>query len=198
MTHQARMSPLTALFLGIFGVAGVGIVSAAAVLLYAMTIVNTRAADVLGLADSTVIKTLDSLPDLMESLPDALGDALSHERVPDYASDIDVSVNFVKDDHGRGVRPVLTIVNEGARTVSMLAVRVAALDRNGLPIREWTEVVATPVAVCDDWRGVLMPGEKRYVVLNSAWRGIPEDQADQISGAAEISELRLWTPPDDA
>ena len=40
MTHQTRMSPLTALFLGIFGVAGVGIVSAAAVLLYAMTIVN--------------------------------------------------------------------------------------------------------------------------------------------------------------
>ena len=197
MTHQTRMSPLTALFLGIFGVAGVGIVSAAVIVLYGMTVVNSKASEVLGFTDTTVVKVFEALPELMESLPAAVGDVLNDKRDPDYAKNLDIKVAFVVDDN-LGVRPVLTILNEGDRTVSMLAVRVAALNEQGLPVREWTEVVATPVAVYDEWRGVIMPGGRRHVVLHSSWCGSPEDMAETITAVAEISELRVWEPPDDA
>jgi len=71
---------------------------------------------------------------------------------------------------------------------------VAALNQDSLPIREWTEVVATPIAMCNDWRGPLYPGTTRYVVLGSSWRGFPVERLGQITGAVEISDVRIWRP----
>ncbi len=198
MSQPTRMSPLTAFFLGLFGVTGIGIASAAMVVLYGMTVVNSKGSEVLRFADTTVVQILESLPQVMESLPTTLEDVLNDKRAPDYADQIDVTVNFVADERGKGLRPVLTIVNKGTEVVSMLAVRVAALNERGLPIREWTEVVATPIAICDEWRGTLLPGKTRHVVLPSCWRSIPAELAGAITGAAEISEIRIWQPVDDA
>lgn len=75
----------------------------------------------------------------------------------------------------------------------MLAVRVAALDARRTPVREWTEVVATPIAIDHEWRGPLMPGATRHVVLSS-WRNFPADKADALLVAPEISEIRVWEP----
>lgn len=197
MTQHTRMSPLTALFLGIFGVTGVGIVSGTAIVMYGMIIVNGKASEVLGFADTTVVQTLKSLPEILEALPTALDDVLSHRRAPEYADQIDVSVAFVADERGKGLHPVLTILNKGEKVVSMLAVRVAALNENGLPIREWTEVVATPIALSDEWRGTLLPGSKRHVVLPSCWRSLPVEKQSEITGVAEISEIRIWEPTDE-
>ena len=196
MTAQTRMSPLTALFIGLFGVGGVIIACSSAIVLYSMAIIDSRASEILGLADTTVEKTVDALPQILESLPPAIEDLHEMGRAPEYVDQLDVGVDFVVDSRSKGLRPVLTIVNRGDRVVSMLAVRVAALNESGLPIREWTEVVATPIAICDEWRGTLFPGATRHVVLSSGWRGIPIEKARNITGAAEISEIRLWNPTD--
>ena len=193
MNTQTRMSPLTALFLGIFGVGGVGIVAGAAIVLYTLRIVDSKAGALIGFAEHTV----EALPDLIDALPPAIGDVLSDRRAPDYAANLEVSVRFVANEQSEGIRPVVSVSNKGKEVVSMLAVRVAALDASKVPVREWTEVVATPIAVDDDWRGPLMPGATRHVVL-STWRSFPADKAESLSAAPEISELRIWEPKDRA
>jgi hypothetical protein len=185
------MSPLTALFLGIFGVGGVGIAAGAVVVLYSLRILDSKASALIGFAGNTI----ESLPELIDALPPAIGDVLSDRRAPDYAANLELSVRFVANEQGEGVRPVVTVTNKGKEVVSMLAVRVAALDARKVPIREWTEVVATPIAIDDDWRGPLMPGATRHVVLSS-WRSFPADKIDAFSAAPEISELRVWEPKD--
>lgn len=189
MSNHNRMSPLTALFFGIFGVGAVTIAASACIILYGMRIVDTRASDILGLAEHTVA----GLPELIASLPAPLADLLNDRRAPDYARNIDIDVKFIKDERSGGLRPALTITNNAGEVVSMLAVRVAALDARQVPVREWTEVVATPVAIDHDWRGPLMPNATRHVVM-SGWRTIPRDRADDVSPAAEISEIRVWKP----
>ena len=191
MTGQnTRMSPLTAMFLGMFGVGAVGIASGAGVVLYAMHIIDTKAATILGFAENTV----EGLPALLESLPPAVGELLNDRRAPDYAASIDVDLTFVKDQGRDVLRPVMTITNNGDEVVSLLAVRIAALDENRVPLRDWTEVVATPLAIDDnDWRGPLMPGATRYVAV-SRWRSLPSGTDTVIQGAVEISEVRIWQP----
>jgi hypothetical protein len=189
------MSPLTAFFLGLFGVGAVGIASGAAIVLVTLSIVDSRSSDILGFADNTIGGTLKALPEFLESLPPTVDDLLKDRRAPEYASQIDVKVDFASGELSKGLRPVMAITNNGDEVVSLLAVRVAALDSRNLPIREWTEVVATPLAVCDEWRGVLYPGNTRYVVV-SGWSNIRPDQADSITGVAEISQIRVWQPPE--
>ena len=48
--------------------------------------------------------------------------------------------------------------NTGDETVSMVAVRVAVLNEDGVPACEWTEVVATPSAVEGPWREPILSG----------------------------------------
>jgi hypothetical protein len=186
MTNPTRMSPMTALFLGLFGVGGVGIAAGTCVILYSLRILDRKAEAVLEFAEQTV----NSLPELVSTLPPAL-DVLAGRRAPDYAGKVDVVVRFTPNEKGDGVRPVLTILNKGSEVVSMLAVRVVALDAKSVPVREWTEVVATPLAIDDDWRGILMPGAPRHVVL-SASRAFTAEQG--MTGVVEISELRVWQP----
>lgn len=197
MTGHTRMSPLTALFLGIFGVGAVGIASGTAVVLYGMRIIDTRSSDLLGFADGTISTTLDRLPDLIDALPKAVEDLLSDRRAPEYLANLDVDISFVADERSKFVRPVMTITNNGGEVVSLLAIRVAALNKSGLPIREWTEIVATPIA-CEDWRGPIFPHKTRYVVLGSGWQGIPLRDADEITGAVEVADIRVWQPNEDS
>ena len=198
MVNHTRMSPMTAFFIGIFGVGAVGIASGTAVVLYAMNIIDTKAARALGFAETAFHTTLSGLPDLLESLPPVISDLLNDRRAPEYAAKLDIDVRFVADERSGRIRPVMTITNNGDQVVSMLAVRVAALGAERLPIREWTEVVATPIAIDDDWRGPLMPGATRYVVLSSGWRGISIEKVAEITGSVEISDVRLWRPSEDS
>ena len=197
MTGHTRMSPLTALFLGIFGVGAVGIASSAAIVLYGLRIIDTKSSDLLGFADGTITTTLDRLPDLIDALPKAVEDLLSDRRAPEYLANLDVDVSFVADERSKLARPVMTITNNGGEVVSLLAIRVAALNKSGLPIREWTEIVATPVAF-EEWRGPIFPGKTRYVVIGSGWRGIPSQEADQITGVVEVADIRVWQPGEDS
>lgn len=191
MTGHCRMSPLTAFFFGIFGVGAVVIAVVGGVVLFAMRIVDTKATSIIGLAENTVV----NLPDLIDSLPPAVGELFNDRRAPEYASQIDIDVSLVPHKRSGGFRPALTITNNGKKVVSILAVRVAVLNERQELLREWTEVVATPIAIDNDWRGPLFPGKTRHVLLSSR-RTVPADEVANLSVSSEISELRTWEPKD--
>ena len=187
LNNPQRMSPLTALFFGIFGVGAIGVASVTTVVLYGMSIVKNNAEVITSIVEDTV----KDLPDLIEKAP-ALVDAIGGRRVPGYTENVDVQLNFVMDKRSGGLRPVMAITNNGDEVVTMLAVRVAALSEDNIPLGEWTEVVATPLSIDDNWRGPLYPGSTRYVRLSGRWRSIPADLAEGITGAVEIADIRLW------
>ncbi len=186
VTPRTRMSPMTALFLGMFFVGGLTIASATAVVLYTMRIIDQKAAGLLHFADHTI----EGLPELLKSLPPALADMLHDRRAPEYASKIDVNVKFINDEASGALRPVLTIKNTGDEVVSMLTLRVAAVDASGTPRNDWTEVVATPLSIDNNWRGPLMPGATRHVVL-SGCRSLA-GKSDTLAAVAEIGDVRVW------
>lgn len=192
MTGNTRMSPMTAFFLGIFGVVAVGIASGAAVTLFALNIVDGKASTILRFAEGTIETTLKELPDLLESLPETVQDLLNDRRAPEYADQLDVTVSFLHDERHGGFRPVATIVNKGSEVVTLLAIRVAALNEQSAPLCEWTEIVATPIAIEDEWRGPLYPGNTRYVTFSTRYRGAAKELTDTITGAVEIADVRIW------
>lgn len=203
MNGHSRMSPLTALFLGISAVLLTIIAAGAALGLYGLRIVDGKADLVFGLADQTVggipeiIQSVtEGLPELVESLPPVLADAVNDRRAPDYASHLEVTADLRPTGPGGRMSPVVTITNRGDELVTLLCVRVAALDAHGSPRREWTEVVATPLAIDRCWRGPLMPQSTRHVVLCD-WRGLSPEQGVSLRTVYEISELRVWNGPAD-
>lgn len=187
-----RMSPLTAFFLGLFGCGAVGIVAVAVILLSTLHLADRNVESVLHFAKGTI----EGLPEIMQSLPPALADAIHDRRDPQYVSSISAEARLVDDPRGDGVRPVLSITNNGDRVVSLLAVRVAALNDRGVPVRDWTEVVATPLAIDESWRGPLMPHETRHIaVRRGSIRGLT---ADSLKADVEISDVRVWEPSENA
>ena len=186
VTPRSRMSPVTAFFLGLFFVGGLVIASATTVVLYSMRIIDQKAAGLLNFADHTV----EGLPELLKSLPPALADMMQDHRAPEYASKLDVNVKFINDETSGALRPVLTVKNTGNEVVSLLALRVAAIDASGTPRNDWTEVVATPLSIDNDWRGPLMPGATRHVVL-SGCRSLV-GKSETLVAVAEIGDVRIW------
>lgn len=187
LNSQQRMSPLTAFCFGVFGVGGIGVASVTAIVLYGMSIVKNNAEVITNIVEDTV----KDLPDLIERAP-ALVDAIGGRRAPGYAQKVDIQLNFVLDKRSSGLRPVMAITNNGSEVVTMLAVRVAALSKDNIPLGEWTEVVATPLSIDDHWRGPLYPGSTRYVRLSGKLRGVSAELVEGITGAVEIADIRLW------
>lgn len=187
--QKKRMSPWTALFLGVAGVVGLVIVSATSIVLYGMSIADRNVSTIVGVATHSV----ENLPDWLVDIPDSLEKVFHDRRALDYAESLDIDVKFVADSRGV-VAPALTIQNTGVETVSFLTVRVAALNENDVPVGEWTELVATPVGFEEDLRGLLLPGATRHVMLDGRWTGgnWPEENG-QITyrGVTEISDIRV-------
>jgi len=173
-------------FCGMWFTGAVAIAAGALITLYGMRIVDRRISTAIGLAENAV----GNLPAFLDSLPPVLGEVIHDRRAPEYRGNVEAKVEFTSSE-ATGVRPVVTITNNGDEVISMLTVRVAALGREKLPLAEWTEVAATPLAFDDDWRGPLLPRETRYIVLSS--RKALRDAGD-VTGVMEISELRVWEP----
>lgn len=189
MRDHRPMSPLTALFLGFFGAGAIGIACGSGVILYGMSMIDGHASNLIGFASDTV----EGLPGFLRALPPAVDDILSHRRALDYASRIDVEARLVEGGRAGTVRPVLTIKNTGEEAVSILAVRVAVLNEDGVPVGEWTEVVATPVAVGGSWRGPILPGSSRHVLLQGAFRRLSKDY-ESLTPVVEIADVFVWKP----
>jgi len=195
------MSPLTALFLGLslFGVSLVAMI--AVVALYGLKIADDKSDRLLGLADNTVERVpeiirsvTDQMPELIKSLPPVLSDAFNDRRAPEYTGQLVIQAELRPSGRRDSLAPVVTIENKGSEMVSLLSVRVAVLDESGTPRREYTEMAATPLAIDHDWRGPLMPGATRHLVLCD-WDGLPQNAASRWKAVCEISELRLWNGP---
>lgn len=193
MNGPMRMSPITALFLGLFGIGAVGIASGTAVTLYAMNIIDNSSIQVVNFLDGTVGDLVTNLPKILEALPETIKDVMQAERSPEYASHLDVKMKFIEGKHG--VRPSLTIVNNGTEVVSVLAIRVAALNEDDTSIREWNQVVATPFAFGDkDWPGPIYPGETRYFSFSEYNSLNSLGSSEKIVGVTEISEIFVHIP----
>ncbi|RME40112.1 MAG: hypothetical protein D6788_04070 [Planctomycetota bacterium] len=195
MNGHARMSPLTALILGVFGVLGVIIVAGTAVAVVAVNSIDTSVAQLTGLVDGTVSGVLDNLPEALDTLPETFEKILNDRRDPPYADRLEIEARWAAVDGAQ--QPVITVVNHGDKVVSMLAVRLAFLDQDGNPHGEWTELAATPVAMeCEDLRGPLFPGRTRYVTLSGGCCGHRRPprlkDGENLAIAVEIAELRVW------
>lgn len=188
MTRE-RMSPLTALFLAA-GMVGITVVlSGTAVAIIGLTVVNNRLGSVLDLAGDTVL----NLPEIIQKLPPAVQDVLNDRRAPEYRSLVDVDVQFTSDSQNGRLYPTLEIHNNGDSVVTMMGVRLSALNSHQVPVQDWSRLVATPIVIDGEWDGPLMPGETRYVVLD-AYRGLPAEMKETVRGVVEVSELRVWEP----
>lgn len=190
MHAPTRMSPLTAFFLGLFGVGAIGVASGAVIFLYGLRMVDRH----FGSAVQIVENVAANLPDFIEGLPPAIKDALHDRRAPEYAANIETDVELVKSKDGESSFPTLTIKNKGNELVSLLTVRVAALDAQGRAIREWTTAAATPIGIEREWRGPLMPGSTRHVVLDHGCF-FEDDLHGAESLVVEIADIRVWTSP---
>ena len=188
MHAQARMSPLTAFFFGLFGVGAVAVASGAVIVLYTLDMVDRHFGSAMGIVENAAA----NLPEFIEGLPPAIKDALHDRRAPEYAASIETSVEMVEPAKGQSPFPTITIRNKGNELVSLLTVRVAALDAQGRAYQEWTTVAATPIGIEDEWRGPLLPGSTRHVVLD---HGCYFDQRDAVTLTVEIADVRVWTAP---
>lgn len=189
MQPQGRMSPMTAFFLGLFGVGAISVAAGAVIVLFGLRMADSHVGGLIRLVDSAVT----NLPAIVEGLPPALKEALHDRRAPEYAKNIETQVDMVAGRWSDSPVPTVIIRNQGDELVSLLTIRVAALDEKGRAIREWTTVAATPIGIADEWRGPLMPGATRHVVLDGGcFRG--DDDRSAASMVVEIADVRVWTP----
>lgn len=178
-----KIGPLTALIGGICSLIGVGIICATGLAVYGLYSVNRHLDELVDASPDIVT----ALTEWQQALPPALADAIDDRRAPEYRRELDVSVRLVPGDRGRGVRPLVEVINEGNRIVTVLSLRVVIENEDGLPIEEHTTYAATPLAVDDEWRGPLSPGSKRRFALRTIW-----DEDDDLTATIEVGEVRVW------
>jgi len=190
MHAQSRMSPLTAFFLGLFGVGAIGVASGAVIVLFGLRMVDRHFGSAVHIAENAI----GNLPEFIEGLPPAIKDALHDRRAPEYATSIETTVDMVESKDNETVFPTITIRNKGTELVSLLTVRVAALDARGRATHEWTTAAATPIGIEREWRGPLMPGGTRHVVLDHGCY-YQNDLDGSETLVVEIADVRVWTSP---
>ncbi|MCC7293417.1 MAG: hypothetical protein IT449_15260 [Phycisphaerales bacterium] len=188
MITQQRMSPFTALFLAIGFVAVSAIGAGTVITLVGLKVADDKATSLLALSEDAVA----NLPEFIDKLPPAIADMLHDRRAPQYVSNLVTNVRLAEDPGTGLLIPSVEIVNNGTEIVSMLGVRITLLNQEGAPLYEWNQLAAAPITF-EELRGPLLPGTKRYVVLPGR-RGLTRELRGQLTGAVEISELRVWAP----
>ena len=173
---------LSALAYGVFGTLIAAVICGSGLGLYGLNIADRKSSEIIMLGRGL----LGSIPEIQESLPPILADLLDDQRDLAYRRELDVSARIVGDeDHAR---LLIEVANEGSKAVTLMSMRVTLDDENGIPLRDLTTYVATPIAVEDEWRGPLLPDSTRRYSYRLR-RTVPADVS------IEITELRVWTPP---
>ncbi|MFQ5490776.1 MAG: hypothetical protein ACE5GE_08660 [Phycisphaerae bacterium] len=188
-----QRSFLSTLAWGVSMVVISGVVAATLTAGYALNIVDRKTDNAVDL----VAAVIDGVPELIESLPPFLADALSDRRMPEYASDIQVQAKLAPSGHHPGLwQPVVELTNGGPDVVSLLSMRVVVLNPSDEPVAEFTEWGATPLAADDhDWRGPLLPGATRHLRVHNH-RAIDAGTApDAYRVEVEFTDVRLWERP---
>ena len=130
---------------------------------------------------------VEALTDWQQALPPALADALDDRRDLTYRRSVDVSVDLIDGANSRMTTPVVEVVNRGDKVITLLCLRVAVEDEQGIPTREMTVYAATPLAIDSEWRGPLLPGSTRRFAIRSSRVG-----SDATTASLEITELHVW------
>jgi len=180
---QKRRSFLSTVALGISGVTVTLLLCVTTIIIYGASVIDRKTGDVFEFAEVAV----QGLPQLAESLPPVLADVLNDRRNPGYVDQIDVSVKLADSSGRRGVRPIITVRNQGAKVVSLLSMRVVIVDRAGEPLSEMNTWAATPIAADDEWRGPLLPGAERRFSTDFWFVG-----QNDIEVEYEITDIRVW------
>lgn len=189
-----RMSPFTALFLSIGGIVITAIIATCLLAMYGIRTADHNIATGLRAVDQLTGRIPEIVAEVrptIDAIAPRLAEQLNFERRPDYAGKIAATATFVASEWTDRMRPSLMITNTGDETVSLLAVRVAALDAAGNAIADWTQVVATPIAVDGDWRGPLLPGSTRHVVVSDGYR-LPATALRDVQALVEIADVQVW------
>jgi hypothetical protein len=187
IVHRPR-SFLSTLALGVSALGISLVVCATAVTCYSLYLFDQKTSDVFELA----AEAARGLPHLRAALPPVLADALSDAREPAYAAVLKVNVKAAPVPERGGFRPVIEVENGGEETVTLLAMRIVALNDRGEPVGSWHEYGATPFTTADSsWRGPLLPGSRRYFDARGGRSGIGIE-ADAVELKVEITDVRVW------
>ncbi len=178
----SRHGFLSSLVLGLCGMISITVVCATAVGLYGLYIVDDKIEELVGASPDMV----EALTDWQQALPPALADAIDDRRDISYRPMVDASVELLGTD-SRSATPVIEVVNQGDKVVTLLSMRVTVEDDEGIPDREMTVYAATPITIDHEWRGPLLPGSTRRFALRSGRLG-----RDATLATLEITELRVW------
>ena len=184
--HSAFAVFIKGMFLTIVSI----ILASGGLTFYLMWIANNQAGRLFQFAEGR----LEHLPEFIENLPPIAGDLLKDRRAPDYAKALVVKADFSQSLCGDGLQPVLHVTNTGDEMITLLSVRVSAVDARGNPVAEWTRVVATPLSADgNDWPGPILPGSERRIIL-SPWFRLSDRLADGLTSLVEVTDVRVWAP----
>ncbi|MFQ5425093.1 MAG: hypothetical protein ACE5F9_14090 [Phycisphaerae bacterium] len=187
---QRKRTLLSTLAWGLSATVITLVVCGSGIVLYGMNIADRKSGNLIELVDQAV----QNLPEIRESLPPVLADALNDSRRPDYADKLDVEVRLsATPGHHDRRRAIVEVHNGGDEVVSLMSMRIVVLDKNGDPLAEANEWVATPFAADRDWRGPLMPDSTRqFPVSNRLARDGPQQPVGDVNLTYEITEIRTW------
>lgn len=181
---------LSSLAKGVFGTLAVAIVCASALGFYGMRMFDRHVGQLLSGAGALVPEVIEALAAWQKALPPALADALNDRRAPEYATSLAVAARICPNSgRGGGQVAVVEVANQGAEAVTLHALRLVVEDGQGVPLEERIVYAATPLAVEDEWRGPLWPGQTRRI----AWR--LSGSTAGVSVTAETTDLRVWCGP---
>ncbi len=185
---RPRNTAAAMFFKGLFLTATVSVIMTACVVLYGMKIINGQAGQILDLAQGAV----EDLPEFLQDMPPIVSDVFKDRRSPDYLANLNVTGQMAASSNPGRVYPVVTIVNDGDEMVTLLSVRLSALNAEGTPIYEWNEVVATPFATGEDeFPGPMLPGAERKIILDRYLK-LAKTPASELSAKVEITDIRVW------
>jgi hypothetical protein len=187
IVHRKR-SFLSQAALGISVFAVAVILSATAVVIYGMRILDGKTDDLAGFVTAAV----KGLPELERALPPVLADVLDDRRDPDYRRQIEIKATAYPDPHDQGRHGIaVEIENRGDELVSLLSFRLVAFDAQGVPRFERNWWAATPFAADDDWPGPLMPGARRYLTSRAvSSHRLP--RVGELRVEVEVTDIRVW------
>lgn len=183
-----KYSFLTVLAMGLAAI-GVGfIVSCTVMIIYGINTIGNEPEEFISLVEDVMRR----VPVLRKSFSPALSDVLDDCRRPDYRDQLEVTTRTqtLRDAEGR-LRTVVTVVNKGPETVSLLPLRVAVLDSNGTIVAETDEFAATPLVAEPYWRGPLTPGSTRHIdcLVSYAEKAA---STGTLTAEVEITDIRIW------
>jgi hypothetical protein len=169
--------------IGISSVLVTAIVSGVGLAAYGIRVFDKKTSDL----PTLIRETVSVLPELRASLPPALADAINDVRRPDYRSSLKITLKeSAKPDRWGGRKVGIVVENQGDEMVSLLSMRVVGTDEDGTPVTERNICAATPMQIDNEWRGPLMPGETRRLVVYC------HDTEDATTYTSEVTEVRVW------